>query len=180
MHLQTHIMSGWCVANYLPLTARERALSMCAASLADLDGLGIVVSKNAYWNYHHLLCHNLPFAVAISTILAVCSTHRFRAGLIYFALAHLHLVMDYFGSGPGWPIHYGWPIFKLDLMNPNAWEFYSWQNISIAFAFFLWVLAIAVTKKRTPLEAIMPDLDRKIVGFLRRAVGRDEKQRADR
>lgn len=40
MHIQTHIVSGWCAANLLDLTPRERALAMVAASAADLDGLG--------------------------------------------------------------------------------------------------------------------------------------------
>src|SRR5437016_3393863 len=39
MHIQTHIMSGWCAASLFPLTARQRLACMIAASAADLDGL---------------------------------------------------------------------------------------------------------------------------------------------
>ena len=39
MHIQSHIMSGWCAANCFPLTARERFLAMLAATLPALDGV---------------------------------------------------------------------------------------------------------------------------------------------
>ena len=39
MHVQTHILSGWCVGNLAPLSPRERLICMTAASIADLDGL---------------------------------------------------------------------------------------------------------------------------------------------
>ena len=40
----------------------------------------------------------------ISLTLASFSTRRVLAFCAYLALFHLHLVLDYFGSGPGWPI----------------------------------------------------------------------------
>ena len=104
MHIQTHILSGWCVANLLPLTARERLFCMIAASAADLDGLGILVSQDLYWDYHHKLGHGIAFGLLISLTLASFSTRRVLAFCAYLALFHLHLVLDYFGSGPGWPI----------------------------------------------------------------------------
>ena len=50
-------------------------------------------------------------------------------------------------------------------MNPYGWDFYSWQNISAAFLLLLWTVAIAYYQKRTPLELLMPSLDRKLVGL---------------
>ncbi len=61
MHIGAHIMSGWCVGNCFKLDARQRAFCMITASVADLDGLGRIVSEEAYWKYHHILCHNLMF-----------------------------------------------------------------------------------------------------------------------
>jgi hypothetical protein len=49
-----------------------------------------------------------------------------------------------------------------------SWDFYSWQNLSIAAALLIWTLIIAVRKGRTPLEAIMPDLDRQLVRVVRK------------
>ena len=94
MHIPTHILSGWCVANLLPLGPRERAVCVVAAAIPDLDGLGLLAvpfaGSHFYERYHHVLGHNLTFAVI--------------ACLAYFALFHLHLLMDYYGSGPGWGI----------------------------------------------------------------------------
>jgi hypothetical protein len=50
MHIQTHIMSGWCLGNYAKLTPRERFCCMLAASWADLDGLGMLAGPEVYWN----------------------------------------------------------------------------------------------------------------------------------
>src|ERR1700712_4528283 len=105
MHIATHIMSGWCVANALPLGPRERLFCMVAASAADVDGLGMIAGDYYYQEYHHVLGHNLLFAVAISVLLAAFSRRRRAiAFCAYLALAHLHLLLDYYGSGPGWPI----------------------------------------------------------------------------
>ena len=52
-------------------------------------------------------------------------------------------------------------------MYRGAWEFFSWQNISTAIAFLAWTIWIAVRHGRTPLEAIMPGLDRQLVDWLR-------------
>jgi len=73
-------------------------------------------------------------------------------------------LLDYYGSGPEWHIHYLWPMKAMIIRNPHAWEFYSWQNM-LAFALFLlWTICIGWKKKRTPLEIIMPSLDAQLAG----------------
>ena len=128
-----------------------------------MDGLGILVSEAAYVAYHHVLGHNLLFGVVSSAVLAVFSTQRSKVLWLYLALFHLHLVLDYFGSGPGWGIHYFWPFSRDEILNPRAWAFVSWQNICAAGFFLLWTIVIIFQRKRTPLEFIMPSLDRQIV-----------------
>ena len=170
MHIQTHMLSGWCAANYLDLTARERFLCMAAASVSDLDGLGIVFGEEAYWRYHHVLGHNLPFAVLCSVAFALVSAHRWTVLLLSLALFHVHFVLDYYGSGPGWSIYYLWPFSDRPLRRPDPWPFYSWQNISTFFALFAWTLVIAVRQGRAPLEWPMPRTDAKFVAWLRAKV----------
>jgi hypothetical protein len=162
MHVQTHVLSGWCVGNLVPtFGARERALCMLAASLADLDGLGIVVSREWYWDYHHVLGHNGLYGVVLCALLAVLSRRGVRGlgFVVYLALYHLHLVMDYYGSGPGWGIAYLWPFSQWQWRNADAWGFQSWQNISAAGALIIWTVLVANRRGRTPLEAVMPRLD---------------------
>ncbi len=91
MHVPTHLMSGWCVGNLCPLTARERVFCMAAASLPDLEGVTYLLGQNAYWDYHHVLCHNLTFALLAAAALAVSYTRRPLAFVVYLFLAHLHL-----------------------------------------------------------------------------------------
>ena len=167
MHVPTHLMSGWCVANLFSLTARERAFCMAAATVADLDGVSRLFGQEAYWDYHHVVCHNLAFAACFSVVLALFSTHRLRCFFIYLSLAHLHLLLDYFGSGPGWNIYYLYPFSRRSVFNPHAWAFYSWQNITAAFVLICWTVILAVRQGRTPLETVMPGLDRQLVVWLR-------------
>lgn len=168
MHIQTHVMSGWCVGNLFGLTARERFFAMAAASAADVDGLGILVSYDAYTAFHHVLGHNLLFGVGLLAVLTTFSTHRLKVFWLYLALFHLHLVMDYFGSGPGWGIAYFWPFSTWEIINPSAWEFLSWQNLCAAGLLLSWSIGIGIKQGRTPLELPMPVLDQKIVRFIRR------------
>jgi len=168
MHLQTHLMSGWCVANCLPLLApRDRLLLMLAATLPDLDGLSLLFGQEAYWHYHHRLGHNVPFALLLAGVFAVLATRRATVAVVTLALVHLHFLMDLYGSGTGWGIYYLWPMSSHPYTTPAAWEFYSWQNITAAALLLAWTLAIAVRLGRTPLEAVMPRLDRQLVGWLR-------------
>jgi len=144
---------------------------MLAASWADLDGLGILAGTEAYWEYHHKLCHNLGFGLLLSAGLMLFSGRRWRAFFVYLGLFHLHLVMDYYASGTGWGLRYLWPFSQWYMECLHPWEFSSWQNISTGFAFFGWVLWIAVRDGRTPLEIIMPSLDRQLVDWLRQRFG---------
>ena len=142
---------------------------MVAASAADLDGLGILFGQEAYWRYHHTLGHNLLFGLILSTGLTLATRGQLRVFALCLALFHLHLLMDFFGSGPGWPIAYLWPFSRHQWNNSRwSWAFYSWQNISAAGMLVVWTVVIARWKGRTPLEAVMPKLDRQLVQVLNR------------
>ena len=171
MQVPIHIMSGWCAASLFDLTPRERFFCMAAASLEDLDGLGAIMGteSDAFQNYHHLLCHNLAFIVLVAIVLTLFSRHRIKALLLYIALGHLHLLMDYFGSGPGWTIAYWFPFSRRGYKTDLAWAFFSWQNLTTAAVLLAWVLFIAFRQGRTPVEWVTPDLDRRLVARLRRA-----------
>jgi inner membrane protein len=140
---------------------------MVAAAIPDVDGLGIVVSQDAYWNYHHVLGHNLAFGLVVATSLAMWSTSRAKAWAMYLLCFHLHLVMDYYGSGPGWPIHYWWPFSRTKYESAYAWDLSSWQNRVAFFLLLGWTVWIGYRQRRTPLETVMPKLDRQLVGFAR-------------
>jgi hypothetical protein len=170
MHTQTHVLTGWCLSNCLNLTPRERLFAVVAATVADLDGLSRLGGQEAYWTYHHLLGHNATVGVLSAAALALFSRPKLRGFGVYLGLFHVHLVMDYFGSGIGWGFYYGWPFTGWPIENPDAWEFYSWQNLSLGFLSIAWTVAIAARWGRTPLELLMPSLDRQLVALSRRGV----------
>lgn len=170
MQIQTHILSGWCVADLLELTPRERVLAMVAATAPDLDGLGLLGGIQYYVEYHHVLAHNVLLAALTAALLAAFSTHRLRVMALCFGLFHLHLLLDYYGSGRGWPILYFWPFSDRAFQSPHAWGFNSWQNLLALALLIGWTLAILFRKGRSPLEVILPSLEGKVVrSFNRRA-----------
>lgn len=172
MHLQTHILSGWCLANLPRLTPRERLFCMLAAAAPDLDGISHLFGEMAFAEYHHKVGHNLPLAILLAAILAVFTSRPLRIFLVCFAFFHLHLFMDYVGSGRPWTIAYLWPFSNWEIRYRHAWPLYSWQNITAAFIVVLWTLLIAVRLRRTPLEILMPNLDRQLVAWLRQRLTR--------
>ena len=165
MHIPTHILSGWCLTNALPLrTKRERLLCMIAASVEDIDGLGIVFGEEAYWSLHHKLGHNVFFGLLVAGTLAAISSRKALPFVAYLACFHLHLLMDYFGSGVGWAIYYLWPISQRGWKTDAAWALTSWQN-RLAFGVLLALtVLIAWWRRRTPLELIAPRLDARLIG----------------
>jgi hypothetical protein len=168
MHVPTHILSGWCAASLFDLTPRERMCCMIAAAVPDLDGIGWIFGEGTFWAYHHTLGHNLLMAVATAVVLNAFSTHGLKTFLLYLALFHLHLVMDYYGSGPLWPIYYLWPFDgRFKFKNDHAWPLTSWQNKTAAGVLLVWTLVIAVRQRRTPIELIAPRLDCGFVNWLR-------------
>jgi inner membrane protein len=141
---------------------------MMAATVADLDGLSIIGGWEAFREYHHVFGHNLLVSVVAAVGFAAFSTQRVKGFLLFLGLAHLHLLLDFYGSGPLWKIYYWWPFDERGWMTDRAWEFYSWQNISTAVVLLGWTVWIAARQGRTPLEAVMPSLDKQLVELARR------------
>ena len=168
MHVPTHILSGWVVANVFPLRPRERLFAMIAAAVPDLDGIGVVLGQATYQRWHHVACHNLLFCVITTFSMAglgpISIGRRCMLAGLYAGLFHLHLMMDYFGSGPGWPIEYLWPFSSFRFVNWSAWPLSSWQNTVAAAVLLLVTIVIGKIARRTPLEVVLPSLDRKLVG----------------
>lgn len=172
MHIPTHILSGWCLANLIPrLSARERLFCMIAAAAPDLDGIGIIGDFLLrhdepiwYWALHHKLGHGIVACVIMTAVLSAFSRKpRWIAGFAYISAFHLHLVMDYYGSGPNWDIYYLWPVSDYGWVSSHAWPLFSWQNIFAAGILLTWTLWIVRMHKRTPLEALVSSLDHRWV-----------------
>jgi inner membrane protein len=171
MPIPQHLLSGWCLAHLAPLSARERGLAILAASLADLDGLGIVYSAALYGQWHHKVGHNVFYGLLLAVALACVSGRAsgrteseqkqrwLRLAGFYFFLFHIHLVLDFYGSGPGWGVYYLWPVDPVYLLSDHAWPFMGWQNMTALAVLIVWTLGIFWIKARTPFELITPGLE---------------------
>src|SRR5687768_11098345 len=116
----THLLMGWTVANAVPsLTKRERAFVTWASVVPDVDGFGIIAdlaTKNSatptnWWGeYHHVLAHNIGFALLVTALAAIFARDRLLAAALVFVSFHLHLLGDLVGAkgpdGDQWPIPY--------------------------------------------------------------------------
>lgn len=167
MHIPTHMLAGWVTGNAFGLGRRERSLAILAGVLHDLDGLGILVSEELYWDYHHKLGHNVFYCVGLAAVLTVFSQPKLRAFVAYLVIALTHLLLDFLGSGPNWTLGWLWPVSDHELEFAHAWPFFSWQNITAAAVLLGLSVWIAWRYRRTPVEVITPRLDRRLVGVLR-------------
>ena len=146
---------------------RPTRLWCLVASLApDVDGLGLLFGPAAYGRYHHRLTHNLLFGVAV-TLLSVrwVGLRALPLGLVFLAFLS-HLVGDFFGSGPRWPLWPFLPFSDISLLCACQWDLVSWQNTLITIVAMAVTLGLAIRDGRTPLEFVHAGLERTVVDTL--------------
>lgn len=174
----THALAGWCLAEAVPgLEKRDRAIVVAAAVAPDLDGFGLLPelltrdsSNPLFWwtDYHHVLAHNLLFAIVATSIAALISR---RAALLAFAAVHLHLVCDLAGSrGPDgyqWPIPYLTPLSDLTLSWDGQWALNAWPNIAITLVLLTATFALAWSRGYSPVGLFSERADAAFVDALR-------------
>jgi inner membrane protein len=178
----THFFMGWAVANAAqPLTKGERAMVTWASVIPDIDGLGIVAEVltrhnnhplNWWSEYHHVLGHNLGFALVVSAASAIFARQKVKTTLLVFLSFHLHLLADLVGArgpdGDQWPIPYLLPFSKkLQLTWSGQWALNAWPNIVITAALIAVAIALARRRGFSPLEIFSPKADSVFVGALR-------------
>lgn len=186
MHPVSHFLSGWMVANALPLEARrDRAMVAIAALLPDLDGFGwlpqILTADSDdpimwYSEYHHILGHNLLTAVVLAGAAASVAKRRVLTAVGVLVSVHLHLLGDLVGSrgpdGHTWPMPYLWPFSDaLQLEWSGQWELNAWPNQVITLVMLAWAFWFARRSGRGPLEPFNLRADAAIVSTLRRRFG---------
>jgi membrane-bound metal-dependent hydrolase YbcI (DUF457 family) len=178
----THFFMGWAVANAVPsLDKRDRAIVTLASVVPDLDGLGIIVEKLTqnsnhplYWwsDYHHVLGHNLGFALVVTVLAAIFARQKFKTTFLVFFSFHLHLLADLVGArgpdGEQWPIPYLLPFSnKLQLTWAGQWALNAWPNIVITGLLILLALVLARRRGFSPLEMFSVKADIALVNALR-------------
>jgi hypothetical protein len=165
---------------------RDRKLVTLAGIIPDADGLGMVVDVGLglisgkevtfqyYQQFHHLLMHGWPAALAVVALLASFARNRARVFIFGLLTFHLHLVCDLIGSrGPSpsdlWPICYGEPLFFHPIwIWRGQWRLDGWQNQSIFLVVFLVALWLAARRGYSFLELAGRRVDTVFVGVLQK------------
>jgi len=184
----THFLVGWMVANIPPASGphaigrRERAAIALAGVAPDLDGLGAipeVLTKHSahpllwFTDYHHVLGHNLMFALVVAGIcFAVARQRRWLTALLAFASFHLHLLGDLVGArGPDgyqWPVPYLAPFSdRWTWTWSGQWALNGWPNFVITGVCLLLMFYLAWRRGFSPLEIVSPHADRAFIAALR-------------
>ena len=178
----THFLMGWAVANSAPsLDKRERAMVTWASVVPDIDGLGIVadwLTRNSshplnWWGgYHHILAHNLCFALIVAVVAAILAKQKAKTTLLVLLSFHLHLAADLVGArgpdGEQWPIPYLLPFMKeVQLTWSGQWALNAWPNFVLTAV--LIGIAFILARKRgfSPVEMFSSKADSIFVHALR-------------
>ena len=178
----THFLMGWAVANLVPaLGKRDRALVTWASVVPDIDGLGIVAERltrnsshplNWWSDYHHVLGHNLGFALIVAAIAAILAKQKVKTTLLVLFSFHLHLLGDLMGArgpdGDQWPIPYLLPFSKqVELPWSGQWALNAWPNFVITAALVGITFMLARQRGFSPLEMASVRADAALVRALR-------------
>ncbi|HZE88683.1 MAG TPA: metal-dependent hydrolase [Verrucomicrobiae bacterium] len=181
----THLLVSWLVASATPLDRRDRALVTLAGVVPDVDGLGAVaeiLTRDAerpldWWSrYHHVLCHNVGFALAVGFLAWILSSRRAVATSLALVALHLHLLGDIVGArGPDgyqWPIPYLLPFSdRGELTWSGQWALNAWPNFVITGVALAATFHLAWRRGRSPVELISRRADGLFVETLRHRFG---------
>jgi len=187
MHVVTHLLCGWAVAetasSFKPLAARDRAMVAWACVAPDVDGAGLLIdwanralgraASDHYETWHHTLGHG-GAAALLATLLAVClARDRWRTAALVLLSFHLHLLGDLAGSRGSsaldiWTIPYLAPFAMQPALSwDGQWPLTSWQNTCLTIALMAGALALAVRRGYSPVSLISVRADWALVGALR-------------
>lgn len=182
MHIVTHLLVGWTVAEHVTEKPRDRALITWCSVLPDLDGIGLPIdwtmralgySSSIYEQFHRLALHGLPGAVLFAIIVSILAEERRRAAVWSLVSYHLHLLGDIAGSRGGnpediWPIYYLEPVSSaLTFSWAGQWPLTSWQNTSFTVVLMIYALILAVRRGYSPVSLFSRRADKVLVQTLR-------------
>jgi membrane-bound metal-dependent hydrolase YbcI (DUF457 family) len=183
MHVVTHLLIGWTVAEQVTNKPRDRALITWCSVIPDLDGLGLPIDGigralgyqwNFYEQFHRIALHGLPAAILFALLVALIADEKRRAVMWGFVSFHLHLLGDIAGSRGSnpedlWPIHYFEPVSSAITFSwAGQWPLTSWQNTAITIALMIYALALSVRRGYSPVSLFSNRADKVFVETLQK------------
>jgi hypothetical protein len=178
----THFLTGWALANSAGLSPRERMIVTIAGVIPDIDSLGLIAELGTrgserpmlWWSeYHHVLGHNLGFALLIGVLAFGLSKRRGITMVLALLSFHLHLLGDLIGArgpdGEQWPIPYMLPFSEAwRLAWSGQWPLNAWPNMLLTACLMGLALYVAWRRGYSPLEMVSKRADQAVVQALRR------------
>ncbi|HXH37947.1 MAG TPA: metal-dependent hydrolase [Thermoanaerobaculia bacterium] len=186
MNVIEHFLIGWCIANVSPeLSGRDRTIVTVAAVIPDVDGLGLLVeipTRNTahpllWWTeYHHVLGHNIGFALFVAAIACVLATKRLQTTALAVVSFHSHILGDILGArGPDgyqWPIPYFLPFSPTPQLSwQGQWALNAWQNFVITGVALAMTFLLAWRRGYSPIGIFSKRADARFVETLRDRFG---------
>ncbi|MBA3845930.1 MAG: metal-dependent hydrolase [Planctomycetes bacterium] len=181
----THGLMGWLIGESARLDRRGRAVVTIAGVIPDVDGFGLPVElltrhseRPLLWwaDFHHVLGHNLAFALVVA-LGAWAWTRRPLVAALALLSFHLHLFCDLIGGrgpdGHHYPIQYWWPFGDgAGWTWSGQWELNAWPNFVVTGLALIATIVLALRRGRTPIEIVSLRADAAVVAVLRRRLGR--------
>ncbi len=192
LHPVTHLLTSWVVAEFADLDPKDRALVTLSGVVPDIDGLGVIAeiatensSTPVYWwsEYHHVVCHNIGFGLALAVAAALVASRRVCTTLLVVLTFHVHLVADLVGSrGPDgyqWPIPYLLPFSNhWQLTWEGQWVLNAWPNITLTVVLLGLALFLAWKRGYSPVGMVSARADAAFVNTLRKRFGEPRRPHA--
>lgn len=185
MNPLTHFFLSWDVANAGKLDSRDRLLVSVAGIIPDVDAFGMLPelltresARPLFWwtDYHHVLGHNLTFAVLMMGAAFLMAHKRLKTAMLTIFTFHLHLLCDVVGArGPDgyhWPIAYLYPFSdSVQLEWAGQWALNAWPNFLITGAALLLAFYWAWQRGYSPIGLFSRSADAVFVATLRQRFG---------
>jgi inner membrane protein len=185
MNVLTHFFAGWAITLPADLNGRDRALVVCASVAPDLDAVvlvGDIVQRRPldqcelFATYHHVLGHNILFAMLATVCCVVFSRRKAVVGALASLAIHFHFLCDIVGSkgpdGSQWVIPYLLPFSKAwNLAVSWQWALNAWPNIVFTIVLLAVTLYVAWSKGFSPVGLFSQRADRALVFTLRHRFG---------
>jgi membrane-bound metal-dependent hydrolase YbcI (DUF457 family) len=167
VNTEAHLAAGWILAHAAgPEDRRFRTIVTLSAVLPDVDALSYVFGVEAYGHIHHHLGHNVFFSLLVSAA-SVWLYPKKRWKVFWFTqLAfYSHYFGDYFFTK--FPLAYFWPASDAEFVYSYKIGLDHWINDLLSYLSFVVFIVMGIIYKRTPIEMISPELDRRIVNLFR-------------
>lgn len=164
MYSEVHATIGWGLAQPVKGDRKFRGCVLFAGLLPDLDVASYLFGSVAFSRYHHVWTHNLFFGLVVSGAACwICRGQRGKTFLFTQLAFSAHYFGDYFLTRM--PLAAFWPISDAKFGYAGALPLGHPINHALVWVSLLAIALIAWRFKRTPMEVLSPELDKRLVNF---------------